>query len=321
MQAKSQKPNARRHSGRWDWMLDCYHRLNYKAVDILPFVLLHSTWEISMLDYMQRITEASEFLKERFDQVPDIGMLTGTGLGESAAAMDVFDAIGYEDIPYFPVSTVQSHYGRFLIGRIHHKTIGVCQGRFHLYEGYTPLEVTFPIRVLQQLGISTLFLTNAAGGLNPAFNTGDIMVVTDHINLTGDNPLLGPNEDQWGVRFPDMIHAYDPRLSEIAQSAGKASGIPLQKGVYAGLKGPSLETPAEVRFLRTIGADAVGFSTVQEVIAAVHAEIRVLGLSIITNVHNPEDPEPASVDEIIAVAGKAAPMLNKILQKVVETIE
>jgi len=174
--------------------------------------------------------------------------------------------------------------------------------------------------VMQELGVKVLLLTNAAGGLNPEFSAGDIMIIDDHINLTGGNPLIGPNEDSWGIRFPDMIYAYDKNLAILAEKAGKKAGISLQKGTYVGLKGPSLETPAEVRFLRTIGADAVGFSTVQEVITAVHAGIKVLGLSIITNIHDPDLPVSATFEEIIAVAKQALPGLEMIIRNVVGTI-
>jgi purine-nucleoside phosphorylase len=194
------------------------------------------------------------------------------------------------------------------------------QGRFHLYEGYSPAEVAFPIRVMQELGVKILMLSNAAGGLNPSFKAGDIMIITDHINLTGANPLIGPNEDRWGLRFPDMAHAYDKKLISMAAKAAQSRGVPVRKGVYVGLKGPSLETPAEIRFLKTIGAEAVGFSTVQEVITAVHAGMRVLGFSIITNVHDPEKPVPATVEKIIEVAKAATPELEKIIRKVVEKI-
>jgi purine-nucleoside phosphorylase len=194
------------------------------------------------------------------------------------------------------------------------------QGRFHLYEGYSPLEVTYPIRVMQQLGVKILILTNASGGLNPKFTAGDIMLITDHINLTGANPLIGPNEDSWGIRFPDMSRAYNPELIAMADRIAGAAGIHLQKGIYAGLTGPSLETPAEVKFLQTIGAEAVGFSTVQEVIVAVHSAMRVLALSTITNVHHPERPVPATVEEIIDVAKRAIPLLKTILKGVAKNI-
>lgn len=270
--------------------------------------------------YKLRVAESAGYLKERMEQAPEIGLLTGTGLGESAEALDVSASFEYEDIPHFPISTVTSHHGRLLAGRMAGKAIIALQGRFHLYEGYSPHEVTFPIRVMQALGVRVLILSNASGGLNPAFTPGDIMIIEDHINLTGLNPLVGPNEDSWGIRFPDMTQAYDKNLAMLAEIAGKDAGIPLQKGVYAGLKGPSLETPAEVRFLRTIGSDAVGFSTVQEVIAAVHAGIRVLGLSTVTNINNPDNPVPATVEEIIAVANDAAPRLEKIIRNVVKNV-
>jgi purine-nucleoside phosphorylase len=270
-----------------------------------------------MKNYLNSAVETAEFLNERIQEKPEIGLLTGTGLGESVESLDISAAFEYKDIPHFPTATVESHAGRLLLGAMAGRQVIAMQGRFHLYEGYSPIEVTFPIRVMQELGVKTLILTNAAGGLNPGFNTGDIMIVVDHINLTGSNPLVGPNEDSWGVRFPDMSGAYDQELALIAENTGKNTGIDIQKGVYAGLKGPSLETPAEIRFLRTIGADAVGFSTVQEVIAAVHAGMRVLGLSTITNVHDPDAPVPATVEEIIGVAKEAAPKLETIISNVV----
>jgi purine-nucleoside phosphorylase len=263
----------------------------------------------------------AEYLKGRLNRLPKIGLLTGTGLGEITDFLHISQSVDYSDLPNFPISTVESHPGRLLVGELQKKPVLALQGRFHLYEGYSPLEVTFPIRVMQTLGVKVLILSNAAGGLNPRFDTGDIMIVRDHLNLSGSNPLTGPNEDSWGIRFPDMSRAYDAELAKLAADAGKASGIKLQTGVYAGLKGPSLETPAEIRFLHTIGADAVGFSTVQEVIAAVHAGMKVLGLSTITNVHNPDDPHPSTVAEIIAVAQAAAPNLELIIRKVIETID
>ena len=207
-----------------------------------------------------------------------------------------------------------------LSGNMNGCPVIAMQGRFHLYEGYQPLEVTFPIRVMQQLGVKILILSNAAGGLNPKFNPGDIMLITDHINLTGANPLIGPNIDSWGIRFPDMTRAYDETLIAAAERIAKTAGASLQKGIYVGLTGPSLETPSEVKFLQTIGAKAVGFSTVQEVIAAVHGGMRVLGLSTITNVHHPEDPVPATVEEIIEVAKGATPLLETIIKGVTEKI-
>ena len=197
----------------------------------------------------------------------------------------------------------------------------VLQGRFHLYEGYSPLAVTFPVRALQALGVQCLILTNAAGGLNPLFATGDIMIIEDHINLTGANPLVGRNEDRWGPRFVGVTHAYDGHLQDLAQGAAGDLEVGVQKGVYAGLTGPSLETPAEMRYLRTIGADAVGFSTVMEAITAVHAGMQVLGLSVITNMCLPDAPTPAQVDEIIAAAQGAAPYLETIIGRVIERLD
>ncbi|MBW2605182.1 MAG: purine-nucleoside phosphorylase [Deltaproteobacteria bacterium] len=273
-----------------------------------------------MKNAKHKAVETAKFLKSHIKKSPHIGLMAGTGLGASTRFLDISVSFEYEDIPHFPTSTVESHDGRLLFGDMYGKHIMAMQGRFHLYEGYSPLEVTFPIRVMQELGVKVLILSNAAGGLNPKFTAGDIMIIVDHINLTGSNPLIGPNEESWGIRFPDMNQAYDKELVELAETAGKDEGIPLQKGVYAGLEGPSLETRAEVRFLRTIGADAVGLSTVQEVIAAVHAGIKVLGLSTITNIHDPDNPTPTTVDEVIAVADKAAPKLEAVIQNVVQKI-
>lgn len=273
-----------------------------------------------MQNLMQRLAETTAFIKKKTRVAPYLGYLTGTGLGESAQSMKIDTTVEYKDIPHFPLSTVQSHKGRMLIGKLGGCPIVTLQGRFHLYEGYSPLDVTYPIRVMQQLGVKILLLSNAAGGLNPRFNSGDIMLIDDHINLTATNPLVGPNDDHLGNRFPDMSHAYHPKLITLAEEVAQTAGIKCQKGVYVGLTGPSLETPAEVKFLQTIGAQAVGFSTVQEVIAAVHGGLRVLGLSTITNVHNPADPVPASVEEIIAVAQKAAPLLETIFKGVARKI-
>jgi len=270
-----------------------------------------------MKNDIYKAVETANFLKSYIKKSPKIGLMTGTGLGASTEFLDISVSFEYEEIPYFPTSTVESHYGRLHFGDMYGEQIMAMQGRFHLYEGYSPLEVTFPIRVMQALGVKALILSNAAGGLNPEFTAGDIMTIVDHINLTGSNPLIGPNEERWGIRFPDMIEAYDKKLVELAETAGSDEGIPLQKGVYAGLKGPSLETRAEVRFLRTIGADAVGFSTVQEVIAAVHAGINVLGLSTITNINDPDNPTPATVEEVIAVAKEAAPRLEAVIKNVI----
>ncbi len=273
-----------------------------------------------MQNYKKQLAQTTDFFKSKLKKTPYLGLLTGTGLGESAESMAIDTIIDYKEIPHFPLSTVQSHIGRSLAGDMNGCPVIAMQGRFHLYEGYHPLEVTYPIRAMQQLGVKILILSNASGGLNPGFNAGDIMLIADHINLTGTNPLIGPNEDSWGIRFPDMSRAYDRDLIAVAEGIAKASSVSLQKGIYAGLTGPSLETPAEVRFLQTIGAEAVGFSTVQEVIAAVHGNMRVLGFSTITNVHDPDNPVPATVEEIIDVAKRATPVLEKIIKGVAEKI-
>ena len=262
--------------------------------------------------------DAADFLGGRLPDVPVIAVQTGTGLGELAAAANVVTMLDYRDIPHFTAATVQSHYGRLAAVTLGGVPLLLLQGRFHLYEGYQPRQVTFPVRVLRALGVRTLILTNAAGGLNPLFEAGDIMVIEDHLNLTGENPLVGPNDERWGERFPGMTRAYNRGLQELAWTGGEACGVPVRRGVYAGLKGPSLETPAEMRYLRTIGADAVGFSTVMETIAAAHAGMRVLGLSVITNTCRPDDPAPADVDAIVAVAQAAAPRLTGIIEQVIK---
>lgn len=268
----------------------------------------------------ETVTGAAALIRKKTPAAPRVGLLTGTGLGSVIDAIDVDLAIRTRTIPCFPVSTVQSHEGRLVFGKMGGVEVLVLQGRVHLYEGYLPEQVVFSIRLMRALGVDTLILTNAAGGLDLSFQTGDIMVIRDHINLTGANPLVGPNEDRWGARFPDMVNAYDPALRRMAVVEGEKMGWRLHEGVYAGLRGPSLETPAENRFLRTIGADAVGFSTVLEVIAAVHAGMRVLALSIITNINDPDHPEAATLSAIISSANAAAPKVEAIVRSLVERL-
>lgn len=274
-----------------------------------------------MKRHVQNVEESAAFLRNHITAKPEIGILTGTGLGDAATALEPEVHLPYQEIPHFPVSTAAGHAGQLLFGIIGEKPAMVFQGRFHLYEGYSPLEVTHPIRVMQQLGIRTVILTNAAGGLNPAFKEGEIMAVRDHINLTGGNPLTGANPDLWGIRFPDMTAVYDPLLITAAKKVAQENSIPFSEGVYAGLAGPSLETPAETRFLRTIGADAVGFSTVHEAIAAAHARMRIMALSLITNLNDPDSPKPTTVEQVLAVAGQAAPRLAFLLEKIVEAMD
>jgi purine-nucleoside phosphorylase len=249
-----------------------------------------------------------------------VAVITGTGLGDIAHGMDPVAAIDYGEIPHFPKSTVQTHEGQLLSVNIGSDRLVVLQGRFHLYEGYSPQAVTFPVRVLQELGVHTLILTNASGGLNPDFSAGDIMIIRDHINLTGVNPLVGANEESWGSRFPEMTRAYASDLADAAEECAHQNGIRVQRGVYAGLLGPSLETPAEMRYLRNIGADAVGFSTVMEAIAAVHAGMRLLGLSMITNMNLPDNLQPASVEDIIALARASSPHLARLIRNILSVV-
>ena len=270
-----------------------------------------------MESFQKKVLEATECIKTKIASAPTIGLLAGTGLGNMVENMKEPLSLDYNNIPYFPVSTVTTHRGRLLIGKIQSKVVMAMQGRFHYYEGYSMEQITLPIRVMQLLGVKTLILSNASGGINPAFSRGDIMAITDHINLTGNNPLIGANVEAWGPRFPDMNQVYDPELIALAKEAARDAGFRLQQGVYVGLVGPSLETPAEIRFLKTIGADAVGLSTIPEVIAAVHGKMAVLGLSVITNMNVPENPTPCRVDDIIATAEGATPRLQTIIEKVI----
>ena len=272
-----------------------------------------------MTEFYRQAEEAAAFLRRRLNCRPRIGVLTGTGLGEAATAVKPDVCIDYSKIPHFPTATVTGHHGRLASGLLAGADTVVLQGRFHLYEGYSARQVTFPVRVLQALGVTTLVLTNAAGGIHPDFSPGEIMVIADHVNLTGENPLAGPNDDRWGERFPDMSRAWDPGLMAAARQAADRIGSPVRSGTYAGLRGPSLETPAEIRFLRTIGCDAVGLSTVMEAIAGVHAGMRLLGLSVLTNVHDPDHPAPARVEEIVALAQRSAPALGRLIEEVIKT--
>ena len=266
--------------------------------------------------FRRQVEEAAAFIRSRIDLRPDIALVLGTGLGGVADAMEGVTSLPYEEIPHFPVSTVPGHEGRLLCGTFAGKPVIAMQGRFHLYEGYTAKQISFPVRVLKMLGAKILMLSNAAGGLHPQFRAGDLMLVTDHINLTGQNPLVGPNIDEWGARFIDMTEPYSRRLRELATETALSAGIALNRGVYVGVLGPSLETAAETRFLRTIGADAVGMSLIVEVITAVHAGMEVLGVSAITNVNLPDNYQPAPIEEIIATAERAGLKLQKLLTEI-----
>ena len=269
---------------------------------------------------LEKIREAADFLLAKMPFPPRVGLITGTGLGNLTRNVEVLLRIPYAEIPHFPVSTIMGHKGTLVFGRLANQAVMAMEGRFHLYEGYSPEEVTFPVRVMARLGAEFLIISSAAGGLNPLFEPADLMVVTDHINLTGRNPLLGPNLDSFGARFPDMSQVYDPALIGLARQKALDLGISLRQGVYVGILGPSLETPAETRFLRTAGADAVGMSTVLEVITAVHCSLRVMAVVAITNVHIPERMKKISIEEVIATAGKAGAKLAPLLEQVIASL-
>jgi purine-nucleoside phosphorylase len=272
------------------------------------------------LHTLEAVEEAAEAVRARFDARPAVGVVLGTGLGALAREIDTAVAVDYGEIPHFPLSTVESHAGRLLCGALAGRTVVAMQGRFHRYEGYSLQQVTFPVRVLRALGATTLIVSNACGGMNPFWRPGDLMLIADHINLLGDNPLVGPNDERLGPRFPDMSDPYDAALREVAREVARERRIVLREGVYAAVTGPNLETRAEYRMLRALGADVVGMSTVPEVIVAVQSGFRVLGISIITDQCLPDALEPANVAEIIAVAGRAEPSLTALVRGVLERL-
>jgi purine-nucleoside phosphorylase len=265
----------------------------------------------------QHMQEAVEVIRLTTQSSPTVGIILGTGLGELADHIELECAIPYENIPHFPLSTVESHRGRLLFGRLAGRPVVAMQGRFHYYEGYTLQQVTFPVRVLYALGVRQLIVSNAAGGLNPLFRRGDLMIIVDHINLMGDNPLVGPNDDTLGPRFPDMSEPYSQRLIALAEEIALELRLKVQKGVYVALTGPSLETRAEYRFLRLIGADAVGMSTVPEVIVARHMNMEVFGLSIITDECFPDALQPLSLEDVLEAARQAEPKMTRLITELV----
>lgn len=260
------------------------------------------------------------FIQSKTIRRPEYLVILGTGLGQLAHQMEVRETISYSDIPHFPTSTVESHAGRLAFGTLGGKEVVVMQGRFHFYEGYTMQQIAFPIRVLQANGAKTLIVSNASGGMNPSYRRGDIMLITDHINLLGDNPLIGPNDDALGPRFPDMSRPYSPALIELAEKCALAEGIRMHQGVYVSVSGPNLETRAEYRFLRGIGADVVGMSTVPEVIAAVHMGMQVMGVSVITDECFPDSLQPVEMAEILEAAAIAEPKMSLIVTRVLEQL-
>lgn len=266
---------------------------------------------------LEKIRETAEFLKSRLNDSPSIGMITGTGLGALTERISADFRLPYEEIPNFPSSTVEGHKGMLAAGKLAGRSVIAMEGRFHLYEGYSPQEVTFPVRVMAKLGVKYLLMSSAAGGLNPQFERGDLMIITDHINLKGVNPLGGPNLDEFGPRFPDMTQVYSPDLVRIAKEKAIELGILIRQGVYVGVLGPSLETPAETRFLRMIGADAVGMSTVSQAIVGVHCGLKILAIVVITNMNLPDCMGKTSIEDVIDVSRQAGLVLSDLWERII----
>ncbi len=272
--------------------------------------MTHHEWE--------HVQDACQTVRSRWHGVPRVGVVLGTGLGALAHEIEAEARIPYPEIPFFPRSTVESHKGQLVCGRLAGQPVIAMEGRFHLYEGYSPWQVTFPIRVMKELGCRLMIVSNAAGGLNPLYNTGDLIVIEDHINLMGMNPLIGPNDDRLGPRFPDLIEPYDRALQNLALKVALEQNIVAHRGVYVAVVGPNLETRAEYRWLRGMGADVVGMSTVPEVLVSVHAGMKVLGFSIITDMCLADALKPVRIDEIIAVANEAESKLRTLVRGVLE---
>jgi len=276
---------------------------------------------MTLFELKRKIGEAAAAVHGKCDLEPRIGIILGTGLSGLVEQLDVVARIPYSDIPHFPQATVTTHAGELILGSLAGKPILAASGRIHAYEGYSLQEVTFPVRVARALGVETLIVSNAAGGLNPQFAAGDLMVITDHINMMGDNPLIGPNDEALGPRFPDMSEPYSAELIALVESIALKKAIKLQRGVYLACTGPSLETRAEYRFMRAIGADAVGMSTVPEVIAAVHGGMKTLGFSAITDECFPDALEAVDIDKIIATAGRIEPVLTGLIIDFIRQVE
>lgn len=273
-----------------------------------------------MHDLKSKIEQAHDFLSKKTTIRPETGIILGTGLGALAEEIETEVVISYDQIPHFPVSTVESHAGRLIFGKIGAKPVLAMQGRFHYYEGYSMQQITFPVRVMKSLGAHSLLVSNACGGMNPLYTPGDIMIIVDHINLFGDNPLIGANDDSLGPRFPDMSEPYAEELIKLAEQIALEEKIKVQKGVYVAVSGPCLETRAEYRFLRAIGADVVGMSTIPEVIVAVHSSMRTLGLSVVTDACFPDALKPVDIQEILKVAAEAEPKLTLLMKRVIERL-
>lgn len=269
---------------------------------------------------LQLIHNSVEYLKKATDFEPEIGIVLGTGLGGLVDEIKTEKSISYKDIPNFPVSTVEGHQGKLIFGLLGNKKVIAMQGRFHFYEGYTMSQIVFPIRVMKFLGINKLIVSNASGGVNPSFEIGDIMIINDHINLFPTNPLIGPNLEELGTRFPDMSDAYDPKLIALAQSLSKNLNFKTVNGIYAGLTGPTLETPAEYSYIRKIGADAVGMSTVPEIIVANHLKLKAAAVSVLTDECDPENLKKVNISEIIEIALKAESKMIILFKELIKTL-
>ncbi|MGH7724362.1 MAG: purine-nucleoside phosphorylase [Candidatus Eiseniibacteriota bacterium] len=272
-------------------------------------------------DLRREIDEAVRSLRGRTPMTPEVAVILGTGLGSLSESLKVETRVPYSEIPHFAASTVEGHRGELVFGRLGGRPAVVMSGRVHYYEGYSMRQVSFPVRVLQALGARTLIVSNACGGMNPLYDAGDIMIVVDHINLMGDNPLIGPNDETLGPRFPDMSEPYDRTLIRLAESVALEQGLAAQKGVYVAVAGPNLETAAEYRFLRGIGADVVGMSLVPETLVAVHGGLRVLAFSVVTDRCWPDALEPVDIPKILAVAARVAPRLDRLVTRVVERLD
>jgi purine-nucleoside phosphorylase len=273
-----------------------------------------------MPELYDRVQEAKNAISSRWPGRPRVGIILGTGLGGLAQDIEVAAALSYEELPHFPKSTVETHAGRLVCGNLAGHTVVAMEGRFHFYEGYSLQQITFPVRVFKALGCEVLVVSNACGGMNPQYGKGDLMVIEDHVNLMGDNPLVGPNDDRLGPRFPDMCCAYDRELVALTQRVALEEKIVCHKGVYVAVPGPNLETRAEYRFLRGLGADVVGMSTVPEVIVGVHCGLRNLGLSVITDICLPDALEPVRIEEIIATANAAEKNLRRLVRHVIQEL-
>lgn len=273
-----------------------------------------------MDNLLTKMKESASYIQNLIKVKPTIGLILGSGLGELADEIEDAVKIDYKDIPHFPVSTVEGHAGKLVIGMLKGKAVLAMQGRFHYYEGYSMQEVTFPVRVMKGLGIDTIFVTNACGGMNVNFQPGDLMIITDHLNMTGANPLIGHNEVELGPRFPDMSRAYTPQLVELAKNNATKLNIPIQQGVYAGVSGPTYMTPAELIMLRNLGGDAVGMSTVPEVIVASHMQMKVLGISCVTDMAIGEELEPLTHEQVVEVANRTKPKFINLVKELVAAL-